>query len=308
MARIYGTSGNDDLMGTSSADTIIAYGGDDILDGGAGVDSLVGGAGNDWYVVDSASDIIVENANQGIDTVRVADGKIISVTLSANVENLEFHDGAGKNGTGNDLTNSIKGNAYANILTGGAYGNDSLFGYGGDDALNASIDSCYLDGGEGNDTLNSRIYSGVGGAGNDVIYTGEGNDSIIGGDGNDIYKFAEGDGGDIISDTSGTDKITFDSTVYKENVAVFMDASNNLFLDYGSTTGTSQIGVVNQATNTIELVESADGYYLSNTAINQLIQDMAAYATQEGISFTCVEDVKANANLMTMVASTWQAA
>ena len=38
--------------------------------GGTGADTLTGGAGNDTYVVDNTGDVVIEKANEGIDTVR----------------------------------------------------------------------------------------------------------------------------------------------------------------------------------------------------------------------------------------------
>ena len=55
-----------------------------LLDGGAGADTMLGGLGNDIYVVDVATDIVTENAGEGIDTVQSG----ITYTLGANVENL----------------------------------------------------------------------------------------------------------------------------------------------------------------------------------------------------------------------------
>jgi Ca2+-binding RTX toxin-like protein len=49
---------------------------------------MIGGLGNDTYYVDNIGDKVVENANEGIDTVQSK----ISYTLGANVENLNLLD------------------------------------------------------------------------------------------------------------------------------------------------------------------------------------------------------------------------
>ena len=45
-----------------------------------------GGTGNDLYYVNRVEDVVIENANEGIDTVR----SDVSYTLGDHVENLEL--------------------------------------------------------------------------------------------------------------------------------------------------------------------------------------------------------------------------
>lgn len=92
-----GGGGNDQLRGGTGADLMIGGDGDDLLDGDEWyanqqyADTMRGGAGNDTYLVGAAyqynttADIVVEQANEGIDTVRAAS---YSYTLTDNVENL----------------------------------------------------------------------------------------------------------------------------------------------------------------------------------------------------------------------------
>jgi len=139
-AAINGTGNalDNTIVGNSAANILTGGAGNDSLDGRAGADRMVGGLGDDTYYVDNVGDVIVENANEGIDSVE----STISYALGNNVENLTLSDGAAINGTGNALDNIIIGNSSANTLTGGA-GNDRLEGRGGADTLI---------GGTGNDT------------------------------------------------------------------------------------------------------------------------------------------------------------
>ena len=50
----------------------------------AGADTMIGGAGNDTYIVDDAGDVVIENANEGIER-SMARRQLHAV---ANVENL----------------------------------------------------------------------------------------------------------------------------------------------------------------------------------------------------------------------------
>lgn len=124
----YGGTGDDKLYGYGADDFLYGEDGTDYLDGGDGADSLSGGNGNDTYVVDDPHDVVVENANAGVDTVRAT----TTHTLADNVENLVLTGTAAIDGTGNALNNSLTGNDGDNVLDGGA-GLDKLIGGKSDD-------------------------------------------------------------------------------------------------------------------------------------------------------------------------------
>jgi Ca2+-binding RTX toxin-like protein len=141
-----GNALNNSITG-NAADNVLTGGlGNDTLDGGAGADTMIGGLGNDSYyvdsTVDSTADIIIENLNEGTDSVF----SIINYTLGNNLENLTLTGTTAISGTGNALNNSITGNARANLLTGGL-GNDTLNGGAGADTMIGGLgnDSYYVD-------------------------------------------------------------------------------------------------------------------------------------------------------------------
>jgi len=137
--------------GSSGNDTLIGNGGDDTLIGDSGADSLVGGEGNDLYVVDSGSDVVVELADQGIDTVQSS----VSIVLGDNLENLIFTGSLAASGTGNTADNRLTGNTSGNTLN-GLGGNDSLTGAAGNDNLTGGAGAdqfIYTTGSQGVDTI-----------------------------------------------------------------------------------------------------------------------------------------------------------
>ena len=127
--------------------------GADWLDGGLGADTLIGGTGNDTYVIDSATDLIQNEASLSDlhDVVRAT----VNFTLTTGLEDLVLLGAGGLAGTGN---------ATGNFISGGA-GNDTLDG-------GAGVDSMY--GGLGNDTYVVDSFESPGdpnssGASNDLI-------------------------------------------------------------------------------------------------------------------------------------------
>lgn len=125
-------SKDDDMTGSDGNDYLIGFVGDDVLDGGAGDDKLAGGLGDDTFYVDSVKDIVIEKANEGVDTVI----SHINYILGKEIENLELMSGMGHNisGTGNKSNNTLTGNESANTLN-GKEGDDILTGGAGADTF-----------------------------------------------------------------------------------------------------------------------------------------------------------------------------
>jgi Ca2+-binding RTX toxin-like protein len=100
---------------------------DNVLAGNSAANVLTGGAGHDTYVI-GIGDTVVEQANEGIDTVQTDQNYV----LDANLENLTLTGRSNLNGTGNALDNRLVGNDGNNLLDGGL-GEDQLLGGKGND-------------------------------------------------------------------------------------------------------------------------------------------------------------------------------
>ena len=122
-----GSQGRDVLEGNSGDDTLYGLDGDDNLKGGSGLNTLYGGLGDDLYLVNVTTDVIVEYADEGTDTVFA----LVSYALPDHTESLILYPGQGDlNGWGNDLDNILEGNEARNLLT----------GHGGDDTIRGGAD------------------------------------------------------------------------------------------------------------------------------------------------------------------------
>ena len=247
-------SGIENLTGSEQADSLTGDGDANTLDGGNGADTMIGGAGNDTYWVANAGDTVIENANEGTDTVNTT----MHYGLTANVENLVLRGSSGLQGYGNSLANMLYGNAGSNLLNGGA-GADVMFGGAGNDvyfvdnagdmvvenanegtdavfstahfALSADVETLVLQGsadlqGYGN-SLANKLY---GNTGSNLLNGGGGADRMHGGAGNDVY-FVD-DSGDVVVENvgEGTDAVfsTVSYTLAANVETLVLQGSGNL--------------------------------------------------------------------------------
>ena len=311
---------NNGLTGNNASNT---------LDGGSGADVMAGLDGDDIYVVDRSSDLVVELANHGIDTVQSA----VTYALAANLEHLTLTGAAAINGTGNGLANVLVGNSAANRLTGGA-GNDTYVVGAGDtvvestnsgtDTVHSSV-TCTLGSnlehltlagssaidGTGNSAANvltgnsaNNVLNGANGA--DTLRGGLGNDTVNGGSGNDTFLFGRGDGQDLVQDNSGTaDKLLYDAGINPLDLIISRQANDLRVAIHGSS---DQITVQNwfvSTTNRIETIQAGTGDTLLSTQVDQLIQAMAGFTAQTGLTWDQAIDQRPQ-EMQAVLAASWQ--
>jgi len=158
---LFGEAGDDSLTGGPGfvSDMMFGGSGNDTLDAASGlgdIDYLHGGAGDDTYYIDTPSDMVVELAGEGIDTI-FASFSATSYQLGDHIENLVLL-GATLYAAGNALANAITGSAGGNWLLGGT-GDDTLNGKGGADMLfgQAGADTFVFERGTGSDTIGDFV-------------------------------------------------------------------------------------------------------------------------------------------------------
>jgi Ca2+-binding RTX toxin-like protein len=243
--NVAGGSVGDRLTGDGLANVLTGNGGDDALDGRGGADRMEGGSGDDSYVVDNSGDKIVEKSGGGTDAVQSS----ITLTLTAEVENLTLSGSGNIGGTGNSANNVLTGNNGGNTLNGVA-GHDKMVGGDGNDTyvvdsggdvvqeksgegtdlvqasatftLSANVENLTLTGssainGTGNSGANvltgngaNNVLTGLGG--NDTLDGRGGHDKMVGGRGNDAYVVDSS--GDVVQERAGggTDTVQSSAT------------------------------------------------------------------------------------------------
>ena len=219
-------NGDTTIVGTAGANIITTGSGDDTINAGAGNDTINTGAGADTVNGESGDDII--NTGAGNDTI---DGGAGDDTIFA--------------GAGNDTVfnsnfsgvNTVFGGDGDDTIT--SSGEDTIFGEADDDTIFAGLGTSEtLDGGTGEDTLNTTLFNGayvinlatgltnfagevftnfenvISGNGSDELFGTSGGNEMTGGGGNDrILGFDGADelfgglGNDILNGGNGNDEI-----------------------------------------------------------------------------------------------------
>jgi VCBS repeat-containing protein len=255
--------------GTGNAldNVIIGSVGDNTLNGGGGADTFMGGGGNDTFIVDSVTDVVTENANQGIDTVRSS----VTYTLGANVDNLTLTGTSAINGTGNALDNVLTGNSAANTLTGGL-GNDTYVVGAGDivvENANEGIDTIQtaltytLGANLENLTLTgTSAINGTGNALDNVLTGNSAANTLTGGTGNDTYVVGTGD--TVVENANeGTDTVQSSATwtlgANFENLTLTGTSAIN-----GTGNALDNVLIGNSAANTLTGGAGNDTYFVSS--------------------------------------------
>ena len=299
---LHGAALGDALVGGAGNDYIDGKSGNDLLDGGIGVDTLIGGTGNDTYTVDNTSDVVTENANEGVDTVKSS----VSYTLKDNFENLILTGTASINGTGNSLNNQITGNAANNILNGGI-GADKLIGGNGNDTysvdnlgdvvtetstvatqidtvqstinytLGANVENLTLIGTAAiNGTGNALSNTLTGNSGNNILNGGIGADTLNGGAGIDTASYTNAAAAVNVNLSNATAGTTGEATGDVLNAIENLLGSN--FNDI--LIGNSTANILNGGTGADKLTGGTgnDVYVVDNTA--DIVSETSTLATE----------------------------
>ncbi|MEI7473593.1 MAG: calcium-binding protein [bacterium] len=307
---IYGYAGNDTLIGAKGNDLIYDSSGNDtyVFNKGDGQDFIQDQDGTDTlkFGIGINKDDLEFIAQEPLDLVINIKNSSNKITINNwdygwKIENLLFDNGDTLSSS--DVNSLVKGitviGTEGNDNLSGAWSNDTIYGLAGNDYLDGGVDtshgypeeggSDYLDGGAGNDTI-------MGYEGNNTLIGGAGDDYVSGASGNDTYIFNRGDGNDHISDSdpdtpegggSFNDILKFGPSITQndveftrqgEDIKVNIKNSNDSIV-INSWYLSEDYGYNNFQ---IERFEFADGSVLTNTDVDNIINDPSITETVVG--------------------------
>lgn len=202
------------------------------------------------------------SGNHRIEQVVFADG---TLWTHGNLANLALTT----TNTGTEGNDSLAGTVHYSERLAGGDGNDTLTAVGNDDLL---------DGGAGDDVLQT---SNANTTHRTTFNGGAGNDTITGTWNADTYLFDRGDGSDSITDvgpSSTTDKLVFGEGISDQDLW-FSRSGNHLLVQVLGDDGQVQVNNwYGSANNRIEEMHLSDGQRLLYAQVDALVQAMAAFA------------------------------
>ena len=308
---IDGDAGNDTLEGNAGNDTLVGGTGNDRLEGGEGDDVYIfnKGDGEDRIFDANGSDTIQFGAGIKPDDViaKVVSGSNDSANLELSIKNTNdkitvyrhfgynyynryqetpdfqiekvvFADGTIWDlETIHDKAHNISGTESGDTYYASDQSAIIFRGLGGNDFITGSIANDLLYGDAGNDTLE-------GNAGNDTLVGGTGNDRLEGGEGDDVYIFNKGDGEDRIFDANG---LADEIRLGHESVDVVFERVNSSLRVRmpGSLDAITIDSWYNGDAYKIETFKSTDGNVITHTQIESLIQAMASFQNDTGMTW-----------------------
>jgi len=176
--------------------------------------------------------------------------------------------------------------------------------------LGANVENLTLTGSVGlTGTGNGQDNVLTGNTGANTLDGGAGNDTLIGGTGNDTYVLNRGDGQDKISENDATPG-NADTLLYGTGInpldLVLSRQGNDLRLSvYGTTDQVTIQDWYGSTASQAENIWAGNGQHLLNNQVQQLIQAMASFTSQNGLTWYQVIAQRPQ-DVQTILAANWQ--
>jgi len=254
-------------LGPTSGDDVITGGdGDDVIQGGQGDDLLQGGRGADTYKY---------NLGDGVDRIEEPSGSAETDTLAfgAGITSADLVIGRGDNGLEISFRNADGKVILAGQFDGGFGGVEAITFHSGETWTGAQLRAAYWAQAatSGDDHL-------VGFKSDDVIIGGAGDDYLEGGGGANTYRYAIGDGHDVINDQTFQEKeniLELGAGIAPADVAVTRNSDGDLVMSFAQGGSITIIGQL-QGADGVGEVRFAGGQVWDRQALIDLYFGTAA--------------------------------
>ena len=143
-----------------------------------------------------------------------------------------------------------------------------------------------------------------------VLTGGSGNDTLAGGLGNDTYRVDRSEGQDRISENDGTvgnsDRLLYGATINPLDLVLSRQVNDLRIAIHGSTDAvTVRNWYSTSSTAQVETIQAGNGQILLSIQVDQLIQAMAGFTQQTGLTWDQALDQQPQ-NVQTVLAASWQ--
>ncbi len=259
---------------SDAGDAITGSSDDDRIEGGLGNDDIEGGAGDDTYVFTRGDGRDVITDARGTDRLEIQGYRAEDVSVTKPVSDrdeliLTFADSA------DEIVLNLAGTRGIDIVS---------FGDGTEWTRTQLLDTAVGMGTAFDDVL-------IGNASDNTLDGGTGYDLLQGGTSDDTYIFGQGYGQDIISDTSGTNRIIMrDYGVAQASALRFDDRQNDLVLRFADGDELIVPFYFNRTTANIAEILFEDGVVWTRTDVLLALETARDPAADESIIGTTGND------------------
>lgn len=155
--------------------------------------------------------------------------------------------------------------------------------------------------------IGTAAINGTGNTSNNILAGNGANNTLSGLGGNDTFLYSRGGGQDRVIDNSGaSDILAFGATINPLDLVLTRQVNDLRLAIHGSTDSvTIQNWYTSPTTNQIEDLQAGNGQHLLNTKVDQLIQAMAAFGQQTGLTWDQAIDQRPQ-DVQTVLAANWQ--
>ncbi len=152
----------------------------------------------------------------------------------------------------------------------------------------------------------TTAINGTGNTADNTLTGNSANNILTGLGGNDTYQYSRGGGQDTVVDNAGTsDRMLFGATINPLDLVISRQVNDLRLSIHGSSDQVTIQNWYSGTTNQTETIQAGNGQTLLSTQVDQLIQAMASFSQQTGLTWDQAIDQQPQ-QVQTILAGSWQ--